>query len=75
MVMDYKKEIFSIIKSKTSIPFDENTNIRDLGLDSIDMIEMITDFEDKFDISIPSDKINGIKTIKDFIKIVENISK
>ena len=73
--MKYKNEIFSIIKSKTSKPFDENTVIRDLGLDSIDMVEMITDFEDQFNISIPSKKINDVKTIKDLLNIIDSISK
>lgn len=71
--MKYKEEIFKIIKSKTNKSFDENTVIRDLGLDSIDMVEMVTDFEEKFNLSIPSEKIVSIKTIKDFIEIVEKL--
>lgn len=72
--MDYKKEIFGIIKSKTNKSFDENTVIRDLGLDSIDMIEMITGFEEKFNIEIPSDKIVNIKVIKDLLDLLNEIS-
>lgn len=71
--MKYKDEIFKYIKTKTNKNFDENTIIRDLGLDSIDMIEMIADFEEKFNLIIPTDKINGIKTIKDFLNIVDNL--
>lgn len=71
--MKYKDEVFKVIKSKTSKSFDENTIIRDLGLDSIDMVEMIADFEDKFQISIPSSKINSIKTIKDLLNVLEEL--
>ncbi len=72
--MKYKNEIFNIIKSKTSKSFDENTVIRDLGLDSLDMVEMIADFEDQFNIEIPTDKINGVKTIKDLLNLIDSIS-
>lgn len=71
--MKFKDEIFKIIKSKTSKSFDESTNIRELGLDSIDMIEMITDFEESFNIAIPSEKINGIKTIRDLLDVVDSL--
>ncbi|MBD5423487.1 MAG: acyl carrier protein [Mycoplasma sp.] len=72
--MKYKNEVFKIIKSKTSKSFDENTVIRDLGLDSIDMVEMIADFEDNFNIQIPTEKINGVKTIKDLLNVLEEVS-
>lgn len=72
--MNYKEEIFNIIKSRTKKDFNENTIIRDLGLDSIDMVEMVVEFEEKFNLEIPSNKINGIKTIKDLLEIVENLS-
>ncbi len=72
--MNYKDEIIKIVKSKTNKNFDENTQIRDLGLDSLDMVEMITDFEDKFNLTIPTEKVNGIKTIKDFIEVVESLN-
>ena len=72
--MKYRDEIFKIIKSKTSKSFDDSTNIRDLGLDSIDMVEMITDFEEQFDINVPSEEINDIKTIKDLLVLIDRIS-
>lgn len=72
--MKYKNEIFNVIKSKTKKPFDENTVIRDLDLDSIDMVEMIADFEDNFKINIPSSEIQNIKTIKDLLDLIEKVS-
>lgn len=73
--MKYKDEIYKIIQSKTNKSFDDNTVIRDLGLDSIDMVEMIADFEDNFNITIPSNKINDVKTIGDLLNVLEEISK
>lgn len=73
--MKYKDEIYKIIQSKTNKSFNDNTVIRDLGLDSIDMVEMIADFEDNFHITIPSNKINDVKTIGDLLNVLEEISK
>lgn len=73
--MKYKDEIYKIIQSKTNKSFNDNTVIRDLGLDSIDMVEMIADFEDNFNITIPSNKINDVKTIGDLLNVLEEISK
>ena len=47
----------------------------DKVLDSIDMVEMIADFEDNFHITIPSNKINDVKTIGDLLNVLEEISK
>lgn len=73
--MKYKDEIYKIIQSKTNKSFNDDTVIRDLGLDSIDMVEMIADFEDNFNITIPSNKINDVKTIGDLLNVLEEISK
>ena len=73
--MKYKDEIYKIIQSKTNKSFNDNTVIRDLGLDSIDMVEMIADFEDNFHITIPSNKINDVNTIGDLLNVLEEISK
>ena len=73
--MKYRDEIYKIIQSKTNKSFNDNTVIRDLGLDSIDMVEMIADFEDNFYITIPLNKINDVKTIGDLLNVLEEISK
>ncbi len=73
--MKYKDEIYKIIKTKTNKSFNDDTIIRDLGLDSIDMVEMIADFEDNFNITIPSNKVNDVKTIGDLLNVLEEISK
>ena len=71
--MKYKEAVFQAIKSRTSKSFDEMTNIRDLGLDSIDLIEMVVEFEEQFGITIPSEKINAIKTIRDLLTLLDGL--
>lgn len=45
--------------------------VRDLNADSIDLVEMITTFEDEFGITIPDEKLSGLKTIKDIVNFIE----
>lgn len=37
----------------------------DLGLDSLGVMEVIADVEDRFEVSIPSDMLTGISTVED----------
>ena len=37
----------------------------DLGADSLDTVELIMDFEKEFDITIPDEDAQNIKTVKD----------
>ena len=43
----------------------------DLGADSLDTVELIMDFENKFGISIPDDQAEKISTVGDAIKYIE----
>ena len=49
-----------------------DTNIvEDLGADSLDVVDMIMSFEEEFNVEIPDDKIETIKTIGDIVKYIE----
>ena len=50
----------------------EKNLINDLGADSLDSVELIMSIEQKFDISIPEDAAENIKTIGDIISYVKN---
>lgn len=49
---------------------EETAFIEDLGADSLDNAEMVMEFEDEFDITIPEEE-QGIKTIGDAINYIE----
>lgn len=44
----------------------------DLGLDSLGVVELMTAVEKKFNVVIPEETINSIKTVKDIIDFVRN---
>lgn len=41
--------------------------VDDLGVDSISIVELIIDIEQKFGIVVPDDQIGGIKTVRDIL--------
>ena len=43
----------------------------DLGADSLDTVDLIMEFEKEFDIKIPDEKAEGIKTVGDAIAFIE----
>ncbi len=46
--------------------------LRDLGVDSLDMVELVCAVEDEFDIEIADKKIKSIITIGDLIEYIES---
>ena len=46
--------------------------IDDLGADSLDTVELVMAFEEKFDIEIPDDAAETILTVKNAIDFIQN---
>ena len=54
----------------------DSTFVDDLGADSLDIVELIMRFEDEFNIEIPDEKAEKIKTVNDVVKYIDgNISE
>ena len=70
------EEISAIVEERLGVAASEITPeknlINDLGADSLDSVELIMSIEQKFDISIPEDAAENIKTISDIISYVKN---
>lgn len=47
----------------------------DLGADSLDTVELIMELEKEFNIAIPDDQAEKIKTVGDAIAYIENNTK
>jgi acyl carrier protein len=48
---------------------------RDLGLDSVAVMDFVMDIEDHFDISIPLDRVAEVETVEDLTRAVEALLK
>ncbi|MCL2087329.1 MAG: acyl carrier protein [Oscillospiraceae bacterium] len=43
----------------------------DLGADSLDVVDLVMSFEEEFDVEIPDEDVENIKTVGDVVKYVE----
>jgi acyl carrier protein len=50
----------------------EASFVNDLGADSLDTVELIMALEEEFNIEIPDDDAEKIKTVGDIVKYIEN---
>jgi len=44
----------------------------DLGADSLDVVDLIMSLEEEFDIEIPDEDVENMKTVGDIVKYVES---
>lgn len=69
------EKLKDIIAEQLSVDADQVTpeaNIQDdLGADSLDIVDLITTIEDEFDVSIPDEAVEEIKTVNDIVNYVE----
>jgi acyl carrier protein len=47
----------------------------DLGLDSLDVVELVMELEEEFDITIPDDHAERMKTIRDVLDFIERLGR
>ena len=72
MVFDKVKEI---IVDQLDVDADKVTNGAniqdDLGADSLDVVDLVMSLEEEFDIEIPDEAVEGIKTVGDIVRYIE----
>ncbi|MCX4335925.1 MAG: acyl carrier protein [Bacteroidales bacterium] len=71
------EDVKAIIVEKLGVDASEVTETasftNDLGADSLDIVELIMDFEKKFDVEIDDNDADKIATVGDAIKYIEQI--
>ena len=46
--------------------------VDDLGADSLDIVDLVMTLEDEFDIEIPDEDVEGVRTVGDLVKYLED---
>ena len=75
---DFKNKFYAILVDKLNVSHDELTPEKlfyDLGADSLDMVELIIEFEKAFSINIPDDDADTIKTVGDAEQYLKTVLK
>lgn len=44
----------------------------DLGADSLDVVDLVMSIEESFDVEIPDEEVENIKTVGDIVKYIKN---
>ncbi len=75
-VQEIEDKVFSIVSEQMAINKAEITRetsfINDLNADSLDIVELVMEFEDNFDMSIPDEEAEKIKTVGQAIDYIAN---
>ena len=77
-VDNIEAEIIQVVAARVpaGIQVSAQTRIaRDLGLDSVAVMDFVMDIEDHFDISIPLDRVAEVETVGDLRSAVEALLK
>ena len=62
----------NLCKNKNEVTLSSKL-VEDLGADSLDVVELIMAFEDEFNVSLPDEDVQSMKTIGDIVNYIKNL--
>jgi acyl carrier protein len=72
---DIKDQVIEIICEQLDVKAEDvneaKTFTDDLGADSLAIVELVLALEEKFDVKIPDDEVDNIKTVGDAIAYIK----
>lgn len=76
MVLEKIKDIMEeeLGKDRNEVTLESDI-IKDLGLDSLDIVTLIMAVEDEYGFTADDDEIVNLKTVGDVVKYIENATK
>ncbi len=54
------------------VELNEDTNLKDLGADSFDLLELVTALEDEFELTMDDGDVEKIATVGQVVDAIEN---
>jgi acyl carrier protein len=74
-VSELESKVKKIIAEKLAVSEDkispQASFVDDLGADSLDQVELIMAFEDAFDVEIPDEDAEKLKSVKDAVEYLQ----
>ncbi len=78
-VQQIESKVIEIISEQMGVDKAEITRetsfINDLNADSLDTVELVMEFEDEFDMSIPDEEAEKIQTVGAAVDYIVNVAK
>lgn len=59
------------IDPKTVTP--QSNLMKDIGLSSFDVINLVCSFEEEFDVEIPDRSVTSVRTIEDIVRMIQGL--
>ncbi|MDE7439194.1 MAG: acyl carrier protein [Clostridia bacterium] len=71
------EEVVKALSEQLNIPQEkikpENNIVKDLGADSLDVVELLMTLEDSTGKTIPEDKVADLKTVADVVNLLQSL--
>ena len=79
MTASIEQKVKSIIAENLGVAEDEIKNtssfIEDLGADSLDIVELVMQMEEEFEVEIPDEEAENIKTVQNAVDYITTHKK
>lgn len=79
MAADTEAKVIAIVAEQLGVDKAEITRetsfVNDLNADSLDTVELVMEFEDEFDMSIPDEEAEKIQTVGQAVDFIEQVAK
>ena len=76
--MSVEERVIDIVSDQMGVAKDQITRetsfVNDLGADSLDTVELVMEFEEEFEITIPDEEAEKIQTVGQAISYIEEHS-
>ena len=74
--MTTAEKVKELISKQLNRPVEDITEdkevVKDLGADSLDVVEMLMSLEEEFNITVPEEDAVNIKTVGDIISVIDS---
>lgn len=74
MSSSVEEKVIGIVSEQLNVPKDdiksESKFVDDLKADSLDVVELVMEFEEEFEITIPDEDYEKIRTVGDAVKYI-----
>ena len=72
-----KESVIAIIAREKNYPTERislESNLEEMGIDSLEAITILYELEKELDVDIPNESVNAIKTVGDIVRKLENLT-
>lgn len=74
MSSSVEEKVIGIVSEQLNVPKEdiksESRFVDDLKADSLDVVELVMEFEDEFEVTIPDEDYEKIRTVGDAVKYI-----